>query len=110
MTNQSKTYIEPGDIAGIRFQCRKCGSAVSLPISAEINFSRVGNCPNCSEPWTATMQTTVQPALKKCADAIWELTEVLKNFQNVLAAAGFKGFALSLELSEDVGRASSGKD
>ena len=56
------------------------------------------------------MQTTVQPALKKCADAIWELTEVLKNFQNVLAAAGFKGFALSLELSEDVGRASSGKD
>jgi len=102
MTSQTKHYIELPDILAIRFECKDCGSAVSLPISPNMSFSRLSTCPNCGRSWLLIMQTSMEPVLKECAAAIQEATAKLKQHQSILEASGFKGFSLSLEIAETV--------
>jgi predicted RNA-binding Zn-ribbon protein involved in translation (DUF1610 family) len=61
MAKQDKHYIEPKDIRGLRFDCKKCGSSqyrsvfLSLdPPLPNLNFdvaSSLTKCPECGETW-----------------------------------------------------------
>jgi uncharacterized paraquat-inducible protein A len=98
MTSQTKHYIQLSDILAVRFECKECGAAVSLPISMKINFSRISVCPNCGNPWATIMQTSLESDLKLTADAIFRATALLTQHQKILEGAGFKGFSLALEV------------
>lgn len=50
MTSETRTLIELTDIAGIEFECRKCGAKVLYPLAK--HHDRLADiCPNCYEPW-----------------------------------------------------------
>ena len=52
MTSENRTLLELADIAGVEFECRKCGAKVLYPM--EKQYDRLADtCPNCSEPWFA---------------------------------------------------------
>jgi uncharacterized paraquat-inducible protein A len=108
VTSQSKTYIELRDIIAIRFECKKCQASISMPVSINMNFAHA--CPNCGAAWTSVMQASIQKELKSCVDAIAGMALSLKNWEQVMAAGGSKGFTLSLEISEEAAPAASGKD
>ena len=51
MTTQTRKFIELADIIGMRFDCRKCRTSLSLPMEKSPNPP--SQCPNCRCDWTA---------------------------------------------------------
>lgn len=50
MTTQTRKFIELADILGMRFDCRKCGASLSVPMDK--HPSPPHQCPNCRCDWT----------------------------------------------------------
>jgi hypothetical protein len=51
MTSKTNRYVELSDILSLRFECKQCGAAISLPLSNVCDYQRLESCPNCTKPW-----------------------------------------------------------
>jgi len=95
MTIQTKHYIEPNDIVAFRFTCRRCGAALIVSISENMNVASVRVCPHCNEPWTAD-------ALKGSSmESI--LSDFVKAAKQLIATMGYRasiegGFSIAMEI------------
>lgn len=49
MTSETRTTIEPEDIAAMEIECMDCHAKQVRPVGPE--RGRLGNCPNCNEAW-----------------------------------------------------------
>lgn len=61
MTSQTKTFIEFGDIIGLRVECKTCGCSLLVEIERSDgtidnllakNNTILSNCPTCQAEWT----------------------------------------------------------
>ena len=92
MTTQTRRYIELKDILALRFECRKCGGAISIPLA---DWQRIPSiCPNCTVEFTGTLREggdSTQHILKEFRNALRNIARIVDN----------KPLALSLEIPGD---------
>jgi DNA replicative helicase MCM subunit Mcm2 (Cdc46/Mcm family) len=100
MTTQTKTFIELSDILAVRVQCSKCQSTVTMPITREMSFAGMRHCPNCGKPWLVLEMTSKESEIAACAATIRATSDLLKTWQETLAATGHSGFSLTLEIAQ----------
>jgi|SRR5580658_2589170 hypothetical protein len=92
MTTQTNQYADLRDILGLRFQCKKCQSVISLPPSQIIG--RIPHsCVNCEREWSPHSSREVSEALEMLLGA-------LRTFQRFNDSPNV-GFSFSLELTGD---------
>jgi hypothetical protein len=101
MTTQTKTFIDPSDILGIRLECGNCGMAVTMPVGREMNFKGLGYCQNCNEPWLVMLMTTMEPEIADYIRSTRALARRLEWWKETLKTNGNKGFDLSLEIATE---------
>jgi hypothetical protein len=78
MTTKTNRYIEVSDILGLRFECKKCGTAVSFPVPNMYDYRRLQSCPNCKEPWTrSTDGSSIEAELTKAIEYLGMLRGLL---------------------------------
>lgn len=52
MTNQTKTLINLGEIAGFHFHCKTCSIEMTVPLREDFSRSRTAHkCPGCGDSW-----------------------------------------------------------
>jgi hypothetical protein len=78
MTTQTKRFIELQDVLGLRFECKECHASLSLPLTKDLNASRLRTCPHCNNPWLSMMAgptggSTVEGDVTALVDAIKRL-------------------------------------
>ncbi len=77
MTSQTKKFIELADLLGLRFQCNECKASLFLPLTKDVNASRLRSCPHCNHPWLAvtngTSGTSVYSDVSNLVDAVGRL-------------------------------------
>lgn len=92
MTRKTSDLIEPSDIAALRIECNECHSVLSVPLSRDIDVTRLLVCPHCQAPWIKlTNGPSAERAVSGCISAIKDLNQILRSGK-------FAGFALSLEI------------
>ena len=101
MTTQTKTFIEPSDILGVRLECGNCGMTVTLPISQTMNFKGLGVCQNCNEPWLVFIMTSMEPEIADYIRATRALSHKFELWQEQLKTTGNKGFSIRLEIAQE---------
>jgi len=96
MTSQTKKFIEPSDILGLRLDCADCGATLLLPISHEVKIKQIYVCPHCQIPWVKLPNgSTAELAIAECMERIKTLSQLLGSGQ-------FEGFSLLLEIKEEI--------
>jgi len=93
MTNETQTFIELGDLIGLRFECGKCHEKTAVRLSSTskmIDYVHGFKCPHCQELW---FQGDQDLRLKIVARFIAALKE-LKNTE--------MPFSLTLEITSPV--------
>lgn len=97
MTSETKKFIEPKDIIGIRLECTHCKAALLLPFSGFsglLDLERLRICPHCQRPWTQLPDgATAETAILQCVEKVRSLNTLLEN--------GRYGFGLTLEIKDD---------
>ena len=92
MTIITKHFVKPKDIVALRIDCTNCDTSLSMPMSSEIRVDNMFTCPNCNEPWIRLAQNTAEEAVAQTIHQIRELNKTLYS-------GFFKGFSLSLEVT-----------
>jgi len=87
MTSENRTLIELSDIAGVEFECPKCGTKVLYPMEKSDRLA--DKCPNCFEPWLEN-----DPSARPGGQTISE--RIQRTF------ASFRGIATSAEVKAKV--------
>jgi hypothetical protein len=95
MTTQTKKFIAPEDVIGLRFQCEhpECRATVILPLDKPVNTKRLGVCPCCLRPWLTTQTDSLVVLVDACI-------ENLKNLKAQIASYK-KNFSLTLEIKPE---------
>lgn len=77
MTNQTKTFIRLGEIAGFHFCCKTCGVELTVPLRDDFSRSRTARqCPCCGDSWLAMNEATGgSAALEKLVQAARAISE-----------------------------------
>jgi hypothetical protein len=101
MTTQTKTFIEPSDILGIRLECGECGMTVTLPISRTMSFKGLGYCPNCNEAWLVMPHDTIESEIAEFMGAARTLAHRLDIWKEISESKQRKGFSVSLEIAPE---------
>jgi hypothetical protein len=75
MTSQTKSFIEISDVLGLRFECRKCGVSLTLPIGEATSHRKehlLKECPNCGIHWALLPESKGdhQPAFNSVLDTL----------------------------------------
>ena len=83
---------------------------MSLSFAHDLNFNHLAMCPNCDAPWLVLLKEGVGLQVAECVDAIKTSAVAIKGWQRTLQTAGYKGFSLTLEISEEAFPASADKD
>lgn len=94
MTTQTKKFIEPSDILGLRLECADCHATLLLPISNDVKIKQLYVCPHCQRPWVRLPGATAEIAIAECMAHIRTLSGMLSGGQ-------YNGFTLSLEIKQD---------
>ena len=87
MTEQTKRFIELRDIIGLRFTCKQCGSALSVP-REKIGVLPAA-CINCTAEWGSFSSDDLQSKIAALIDAMNVIGRLSER----------KNFAFTLELS-----------
>jgi hypothetical protein len=99
MTIQAKHFIEPSDIIGLRFECNKCHSTISMVISPEVRVDALMMCPNCQTPWLGLPGSSdISSAVKEFIGSIVKMSATIKQWNEGMAVLRLAGFAFSLEI------------
>ncbi len=102
MTEQTKRFIELGDIVSLQMTCKNCSATICVPVS-QLNTLPV-NCFNCKAVWAEAHTGELQRDVEGLIGHMNALQHMSK----------LRHFLLSLELSpiapSSSGRASSDKD
>jgi hypothetical protein len=108
MTIQTKRFIDITDILAIRFTCKLCGAAMSLPVTDSKLMGEqrppstfLNECPSCHERWAYLMSPA---GGKNYAAVVIETTAALNRLRALLHGeiAPQLGFTLSMEVVPDV--------
>src|ERR1017187_8363995 len=95
MTTQTKKFIEPSDILGLRLECADCHATLLLPISKHVKIKQLYGCPHCQRPWVRLPDgATAEIAIADCMMHI-------KTLSGMLSDGRYNGFSLSLEIKEE---------
>ncbi len=81
MTSQTKTFIEPSDIIGLRLKCQhsECGAEILVALDKPLKAERFATCPVCRRPWLRENNTSLEPAVDIAIARIEELSAGLKS-------------------------------
>lgn len=81
MTSETRTLIELRDIAGVEFECRKCGARIFYPFKKQ--YERLSEqWPNCNENWfagDATRHPTEPTTANQVKEVIFRLQKVAES-------------------------------
>lgn len=95
MTSETRKFIEPRDIIGVRLECVHCKAILLLPFDRPFDLEHLRICPHCHVPWTRLPNgQSVEAAILQCVDKVQTLNALLENKQ-------FDGFSLMLEVKEE---------
>jgi transcription elongation factor Elf1 len=80
MTTQTKKFINFEDIISYRFNCKRCGAELCLPLQVDLNKTEpVNTCPNCKKEWAkmndGTGGISIAGSLAKFAEAIQKISQ-----------------------------------
>lgn len=76
MTNQTKTFINLGEIAGFHFDCKTCGVELTVPFGADFTRMKTAHkCPGCGDSWLAVNDGSAAPALADFVQAIKAISQ-----------------------------------
>jgi transcription initiation factor IIE alpha subunit len=68
MTRENRVVLSLDEIVGLRWQCSKCGSAISYRIDQTIRLTQA--CPACNEPFVEASALHAFQQLQGFADAM----------------------------------------
>ena len=94
MTTQTKQFIELTDIVAFRFNCKNCGSTLSLPVSDERTRLVLDLCPNCKTQWAMTHGIAPD-------QFILGFREALKRIQATMVKDSKLEFTMMLEIAPE---------
>ena len=95
MTSETKKFIEPKDIIGVRLGCRKCGAILLIPFPRPLDLEHLRICPHCHIPWTQLPNGgTAEAAILHCIEAVRTLNRTIESDR-------FDGFSLMLEIKDE---------
>jgi hypothetical protein len=75
MTSQTKKFIDPSDILGLRLQCQhpECQATVLLPLDKPMNTPRLASCPLCLRSWLTGSSSSLVLSVEGVIDHIRDL-------------------------------------
>jgi hypothetical protein len=108
MTVKTKNYIEVEDLAGLRFECIHCKSAVDIDVE-HFTIRSIHTCPLCNGEWAVISNPS--GAQVSHLDGFSELIRGIKTLKSVLGPKSLLGLKFKLELTtlSSLGHEASGK-
>jgi hypothetical protein len=76
MTRQTKHYIDLSEITHFRFDCKKCGATLSLPMQ-DTRALVLNACPSCGVPWTQRPGTAYDKVILGFRTALQEVQHII---------------------------------
>jgi len=95
MTTQTKKFITPEDVIGLRIKCShsQCQAEIVLPIDKPLEAKNLAFCPICRRPWLREEHNSLEVAVDHAVQALTNLKSGLKS--------GHWNFALTLEIKPE---------
>ena len=75
MTAQTKHYISLSDVTHFRFDCKKCGATLSLPISDTRELA-LKTCPSCKIVWTAREGRALDKVIQAFRESLQDVQKI----------------------------------
>lgn len=76
MTIQTKHYIDLSDIINFRFECKTCGTSLTVPLKDRL-MNRLEKCPGCYQPWAILNGASYEPLFDRFREAVLNLDNAL---------------------------------
>jgi Zn finger protein HypA/HybF involved in hydrogenase expression len=76
MKNQTKTFINFGEIAAFHFRCKTCALELTVPFGADFTRTRTAQkCPGCGDSWLQVNDGSAVPALANLVESIRTISQ-----------------------------------
>ena len=95
MTLQTKRFIELADIISLKFECKKCGTTVTIDARKSFSVKTLRICLNCQNDWWGYEDASID-------ESISQLVGLLQRMQRILDDPARLACNLSLEVKEEV--------
>lgn len=73
MAEQTRRFVEVGDIIGLRFDCKnpECGVTLIIPMLEDVNRNQaLKKCPNCGKQWAEIENATYEAKFKELVNTL----------------------------------------
>jgi hypothetical protein len=95
VTIQTKHFIDLSDIISLRFECKDCGTTLTVSIKDKLP-GRMGKCPSCNQPWAVLNGASYELLFETFREAVNHLSRAIDG-----PPAAPIGFSFSLEIKAD---------